>query len=159
MIKLLMALCSAVPGSPTALARLLLAGLFVSLAVPAQATLDKYDSTINEDAATGLVPLAKMTSAAALTGHTRAAFNFGNSSGDVTMEFILVGDPSAGGTVAYLALGSNTGSSLRFEQSSNSGQLGFSQSGAPNYLFAPVVPSPTQLTHIAFVWNAAALTM
>ena len=159
MIKFLMTLCSAVPGSPAALVRLLLAGLFVSLAAPARATLESYDSAINEDAGSGLVPLAKMTSAVALTGRIRAAFNFGNSSGDVTMEFILVGDPSAGGTVGYLAVGSNTGSSLRFEQSSNTGQLGFSQSGAPNYLFTPVVPSPTRLTHIAFVWNAAALTM
>ena len=159
MIKSLLKLRSAVPGLPVDLVRLLLAGLFVFLAAPARATLESYDSAINEDAGSGLVPLAKMTSAVALTGRNRAAFNFGNSSGDVTMEFILVGDPSVGGTVAYLAVGSTSGSSLRFEQSSNTGQLGFSQSGAPNYLFTPVVPSPTQITHVAFVWNAALLTM
>jgi CotH kinase protein/Fn3 associated/Lamin Tail Domain/Concanavalin A-like lectin/glucanases superfamily/Immunoglobulin I-set domain/Chitobiase/beta-hexosaminidase C-terminal domain/Bacterial TSP3 repeat len=125
----------------------------------AQASLEAYDLAITNDAVTGLAPLARLTAAVTLTGGNRAAFHFGTNSGDVTMEFILEGNPAVGIGSAYLAVGANTTSNLRYEQFNNTGQLGFTQLGELDYLFSPVVPSPAQPTHIAYVWNAATRTM
>src|SRR5262245_20728438 len=63
---------------------------------------------------------------------------------------------AAGG---YLAVGTNTASNLRYVQWNNTGQLGFTQLGVADYLFSPIVPSPTQPTHVAYVWEAATRTM
>jgi hypothetical protein len=89
----------------------------------------------------------------------KSAFNFGNNSGDVTMEFVLQGDPVAGGPDGYLAVGANANSSLRYEQWNNTGQLGFTLLGVADYLFSPVVPSPTEPVHVAYIWKSAARTM
>ena len=35
----------------------------------------------------------------------------------------------------------------------------FTQGGVADYQFTPGVPSPTQATHVTYVWNAATLTM
>jgi hypothetical protein len=151
---------SASPPHPASLLLRLCAAcsLLVLLAFNAHATVASYDAIINQDAAAGLTPLARLTSAVTLTGANRAAFDFGNSSGDVTMEFILEGNvtPSIS---AYLAVGVNSTSNLRFEAFNDTGQLGFTQLGVADYLFLPAVPSPNIPVHIAYVWNAATLTM
>ncbi len=123
------------------------------------ASLSSYDSAISVDAVGGLAPTARMTNAVVLTGANRAAFNFGANSGDVTIEFILEGNPVTGPASAYLAVGANTPSNLRYEQNNNTGQLGFTQLGEVDYLFSPTVASPTQATHVAFVWTAATRAM
>jgi CotH kinase protein/Lamin Tail Domain/Fn3 associated/Concanavalin A-like lectin/glucanases superfamily len=138
-------------------------GLIVGLAslamVPAKASLSGYDAAITADAGGGLVPLAKLTTPAILTGANKIAFNFGAHSGDVTMEFVLEGNPNAGSGSAYLAVGANTSSNLRYEQYNNTGQLGFTQLGVLDYLFSPAVPSPNFPVHIAYVWQPSTLTM
>jgi hypothetical protein len=122
------------------------------------ASLIAYDAAIAEDAAGGLMPLARLTSALALTGSNRGAFNFGTNSGAATMEFILEGDPSVNPS-AYLAVGANANSNLRYELWNDTGQLGFTELGVADYSFSPGAPSPTQPAHVAYVWNAATLTM
>jgi hypothetical protein len=125
----------------------------------AQATLDVYDAAITNDAASGVVPAARLTSAVTLTGSNRASFDFRAISGDATIEFIVGGDPTATGASGYLAVGANTSSNLRYDQYSNTGQMGFTQLGVADYLFSPAVSSPVTPTHIAYVWNAAARIM
>ena len=66
------------------------------------------------DQAAGLVPSATLTQAVTLTGAGGVPFNFGATSGDVTMEFILEGDPAANGS-SFLGVGENSTSSLRYE--------------------------------------------
>ena len=132
---------------------------FAGWCVNACASLNSYDTAINADAAAGTSPLAKLTSAATFTGANRLAFNFGANSGDVTMEFILEGNPAAIASSGYLAVGANTASNLRFEQFNNTGQLGFTQLGVADYLFSPAVPSPTLPVHIAYVWQSGSRTM
>jgi hypothetical protein len=141
------------------LLRASVAGMLAACALPALASLEAYDSIITNDAATGLPPVARLTNAVTLTGANRAAFNFGTIAGNVTMEFILAGNPAASPGAAYLAVGANASSNLRYEQFSNTGQLGFTQLGVADYLFAPAVPSPVNPTHIAYVWNNTAKTM
>src|SRR5687768_15463526 len=137
----------------------ILSALFLFCATNVVASLEAYDAAITNDTVAGLVPVAKLTNPATLTGANRVAFDFGNNSGDVTIEFVLQGNPAAGSGSAYLAVGANASSNLRYEQFNNTGQLGFTQLGVLDYLFSPVVPSPPQPTHIAYVWNAATLTM
>ena len=74
-------------------------------------------------------------------------------SGESTFEFIVEGDPVAGGRDGYLAVGSNSSSSLRYEQWSDTGQLGFTQGGVADYTFSPLVLSPTEATHVTYVWD------
>ena len=80
---------------------------------PARAALSHYDAAISTDAAAGLLPLAKLTNALTFDDANKSAFNFGNNSGDVTMEFVLQGDPVAGGPDGYLAVAANANISLR----------------------------------------------
>jgi hypothetical protein len=126
---------------------------------PVQGSLNSYDAIIQTDQAAGLVPTALLTSALTFNDVNKAPFNFGANSGDATMEFVLTGDPVAGGPNGYLAVGTNTSSNLRYEQWSDTGQLGFTQLGVADYLFSPAAPSPTQPVHIAYVWQAATRTM
>jgi hypothetical protein len=121
--------------------------------------LDLYDSIIAQDATGGLLPLASLTNTVSLDGTAGAPFDFGPTSGDTTMEFILEGDPVATGDSGFLAVGQNTGSSLRYEQYLNTHQLGFTQGGVADYLFVPAVPSPTIATHVAFVWNSTTYSL
>ena len=124
----------------------------------ANASLTNYDNAVTADFAAGLSSVARLTNAVVLTGANRGAFNFGANSGDVTMEFVLTGNPlfSAG---SYLAVGANTGSNLRYAQWGNTGQMGFTQLGVADYLFTPGVPSPQVPAHIAYVWQSATRTM
>ena len=124
----------------------------------APASLATYDAIVSADAAAGLPTLARLTTNAVLTGANRVAFNFGANSGDVTMEFILTGNPSFSGG-SYLAVGANVGSNLRYAQWQNTGQMGFTQLGVADYLFTPGVPSPQAPVHVAYVWQSASRTM
>src|SRR5262245_29700372 len=148
--------------SPTnsTLARLALCGASLIFGMcSAVGSLSNYDATINSDAGAGTIPVARLNTAVTLTGANRVPFNFGTNSTDVTIEFILQGNPNAGNGSAYLAVGTNTASNLRYEQYNNTGQLGFTQLGVLDYLFSPAVPSPIVATHIAYVWNATTRAM
>src|SRR6185436_12032221 len=144
---------------PSRLALTIMAAMVMLLANTGRATLANYDNAINQDAAAGLPTVARLTSPAVLTGANRVNFDFGNSSGDVTIEFVLEGNPAASPSSAYLAVGANTTSNLRYEGFNNTSQLGFTQLGVADYLFLPAVPSPNVPVHIAYVWDAATLTM
>jgi hypothetical protein len=119
----------------------------------AVASLTDYDAAINDDAASGLVPSAKLTSAVTFNGATYYPFDFGPISGSAAMEFIVEGSPV--GVDGYLAVGSNTSSNLRFEQYNNTGQMGFTQLAVADYLFTPAIPTPAQARHVVYVWNGA----
>jgi hypothetical protein len=130
-----------------------LVSIFV-LPLAGHASLALYDASISADeTGAGPVPLAKLTSAVSFNGSNNSAFDFGANSGAVTMEFVVEGDPIAGGQDGFLAVGSNSTSSLRYEQWNDSGQLGFTQSGVADYLFSPLVLSPTEATHVTYVWD------
>ena len=118
------------------------------------ASLALYDSAITADAAgNGSAPVSKLSTAASFDGSDSRVFDFGVTSGAVTMEFIVEGDPLASGQDGYLAVGANASSSLRYEQWNDTGQLGFTQSGVADYLFSPLVLSPTEATHVTYVWD------
>jgi hypothetical protein len=87
--------------------------------------LSAYDAAI---AADSTAALAKLTNAIALEGRAGSPFDFGPTSGDTTMEFILEGDPTIGAD-GYLAVGENTSSNLRYAQWSNTRQMGFTRLG------------------------------
>lgn len=119
--------------------------------------LTNYDAVITADS-TNLPPVATLTNAVTLSGSGGAPFDFGVTSGDVTMEFILEGDPTAGPN-GYLAVGEIPTSNLRYAQWQNTQQMGFTQLGVADYLFTPALASPKVPTHVAFVWNSIDLTM
>jgi hypothetical protein len=122
--------------------------------------LAAYDTVITNDAASGLTPIAELTSSLVLNGSGGASFDFGAGGADGTMEFILEGDPSpTSDGSAFLAMGQVTTSSLRYNAWDNTGQLGFTQNHVADYLFSPGVPSPSLPTHITYAWNSATLTM
>ena len=61
-------------------------------------SLTLYDQEIAADeGGAGPFPVAKNTSAVVLNGSNSSAFNFGTTSGAATCEFIVEGDPVAGG--------------------------------------------------------------
>lgn len=124
----------------------------------ARGSLATYDTRITSDAAGGLAPTSRLSTPLAFYGTNRTAFNFGTVSGNATMEFILEGDP-ASTTSAFLAVGANSSSNLRYELYNDTGQLGFTQLGIADYLFSPGVPCPTLATHITYVWSTGSQTM
>jgi len=125
----------------------------------AQTPLEIYDSAITADVDIGMVPAATLTSAVVLTGTSGAAFDFGATTGDVTMEFILQGNPAAS-VSSFLAVGTNNPKSrLTYEGWPDTGQLGFTQATVDDYLFTPGVASPTNATHITYVWDPASQVM
>jgi hypothetical protein len=127
----------------------------------AQTPLEIYDASIAADAllASPLIPVATLTTPVVLTGTSGAAFDFGATSGDVTMEFILKGDPTAS-TESFLAVGTNNPlSRLDYEVWPSTLQLGFTEGHVADYLFTPGVASPTNDTHLAFVWDSTNLVM
>ncbi len=126
-----------------------------------QTPLEIYDASIAADAllSPDLIPAATLTTPVVLWGTNGGAFDFGATSGDVTMEFILKGDPAAS-VSSFLAVGTNNPKSrLDYEVWEDSGQLGFTQDEVADYLFTPGVASPTNDTHLAFVWGSASLEM
>ena len=83
-----------------------------------------------------------------------AAFDFGTVIGDATFEFIIEGDPVAGGRNGYIGRAdANAVNSLRYEQWDNTGTLGFTRGGVADYNLG--VASPTTPTHIAYRWDGA----
>lgn len=134
--------------------RLLLVLFPFFLATTTFASLEAYDAVIISDQVdSGLMTVTSLTSAVSFDGSAGVPFNFGVSSGAVSMEFILDGDPVGGGLNAYLAVGANSVSSLRYEQWRDTGQMGFTQSGLLDYVFNPQVLSPTGTTHVAYLWD------
>ena len=133
----------------------ILASLVLLIAtLPARASLTLYDQAITADeAGVGPIPTAKLVSAVTLNGSNSSLFNFRTVSGASTCEFIVEGNPTTGGRDGFLAVGSNSSSSLRYEQWDDSGQLGFTQSGVADYSFSPLVLSPIEATHVAYVWD------
>ncbi|MFO1500912.1 MAG: CotH kinase family protein [Verrucomicrobiota bacterium] len=121
-------------------------------------TVNDYDQAIAEDAGAGLVPLARLRAPVQLSGSDRVPFDFGSTGDDTTMEFILEGDPDAN-VGSYLAVGENTHSNLRYELWFDTGQLGFTELGVLDYAFDLNPPSPTEPTHVTYVWNASDRSM
>lgn len=129
--------------------------------------LASYDRKITSDNVGGLPYAAISTTTMTFDSTNSEAFDFGTVSESATMEFIVSGDPAAGGGDGYLANGSNTGFSLRYEQWNDTGRLGFTQTGVADYLFtagdpppsAPLTDSPTELTHVTYRWDQATTTL
>ena len=120
------------------------------------ASLAAYDTAI---AGSGFT--ARTTTAATFDGTNIELFDFGAISGDATFEFILSGDPVAGGNNGYIGRAdSNAGNSLRYEQWADTGALGFTRAGvADNTFSAPGAASPTDDTHVTYRWTNATGTM
>ena len=120
------------------------------------ASLAAYDAAI---AGSGFT--ARSTAAATFDGSNIEAFDFGAISGDATFEFIMSGDPVAGGNNGYIGRAdANAGNSLRYEQWADTGQLGFTRGGvADNTFSAPNAASPTDDTHVTYRWTEATSTM
>ena len=71
-----------------------------------RASLNLYDQSLAADEiGGGPISISKLTSATTLNGSNSFAFNFGVISGESTFEFIVEGDPVAGGRDGYLAVG------------------------------------------------------
>jgi len=117
------------------------------------AGLQAYDAAITADTAAGLKPRRQVNHSVALTGTNGVPFEFGASSGEVTIEFILEGNPTATTISAYLAVGETPASSLRYEQYKQYRPVGVYPGGVADYQFNPGVPSPAQPAHVAFVWS------
>ena len=120
------------------------------------ASLAAYDAVI---AGSGFT--ARSTTAATFDGSNIEAFDFGAISGDATFEFIMSGDPAAGGRNGYIGRAdANAGNSLRYEQWDDTGALGFTRAGvADNTFSAPNAASPTDDTHVTYRWTQATGTM
>ena len=132
---------------------LLIFGLFAFRAAHVLASLADYDLVIANDAAAGMPPTATLTAAVTFNGASFHPFDFGPVSGAAAFEFIVEGTPA--GPNGYLAVGANAVSNLRFEQWSDTGQMGFTQLGVADYLFTPPVATPPQARHIVYVWDGA----
>jgi hypothetical protein len=145
------------PRFPTWLGTLAISAALCSTAW-SDVPLDNYDAEINNDNAAGLSPAATLAAPVTLTGAGGSAFDFGVISGDGSIELIVEGDPAFNNS-AFLAVGDNSVSSLRYEVWNNTGELGFTQGGVADYQFTPGVPSPKKPTHIAYVWDPATATM
>jgi hypothetical protein len=146
------------PGSPVTLVAL---SAFTPID---EGFLSAYDSTISADhgGGSGILPYAAvLTTPAVFDGANIELFDFGAISGDATFEFILSGDPVAGGNNGYIGRAdANPENSLRYEQWSDTGALGFTRAGvADNTFSAPDAASPTDDTHVTYRWTEATSTM
>ena len=126
----------------------------LALAPSASATLASYDAAIAADNGGGLPYAGILSSAQTFNGSNIAAVDFGSITGAATFEFILEGDPVAGGRNGYIGRAdANAGNSLRYEQWDDTGTLGFTRSGVADYNLG--VPSPTTATHVTYLWDGA----
>jgi len=146
------------PGSPVTLVAL---SAFTPID---EGFLSAYDSMISADhgGGAGTLPYAAvLTTPAVFDGTNIELFDFGTISGDATFEFILSGDPDAGGRNGYIGRAdANPGNSLRYEQWDDTGALGFTRGGvADNTFSAPNAASPTDDTHVTYRWTQATSTM
>ena len=120
------------------------------------ASLAAYDAAID---GSGFVSRTTEVSAA-LDGTNAVAFDFGAITGDATFEFILRGDPVAGGRDGFLAVGTDAANSLRYEQWDDTGQLGFTRGGVADNTFTALdATSPTEDTHVTYRWTSGTQTM
>ncbi|MGK0189682.1 MAG: hypothetical protein ACI9R3_005499 [Verrucomicrobiales bacterium] len=144
---------------PTGSTVLAIALAAVILPTPSDADLTTYDAAIAADhgGGDGSSPYAAtLTEPLEFDTTGGIEFDFGDISGDATFEFIVEGDPEAAQN-GYLAVGENTGNSLRYEQWDDTGQLGFTRSGVADYVFIAeededLVLSPTEPTHVTYAW-------
>ena len=146
------------PGSPVTLVAL---SAFTPID---EGFMSAYDSMISADhgGGVGILPYAAvLTTPAVFDGTNIELFDFGAISGDATFEFILSGDPVAGGRNGYIGRAdANPANSLRYEQWDETGQLGFTRAGvADNTFSAPNTASPTDDTHVTYRWTQATSTM
>jgi hypothetical protein len=146
------------PGSPVTLVAL---SAFTPID---EGFMSAYDSMISADhgGGVGILPYAAvLTTPAVFDGTNIELFDFGAISGDATFEFILSGDPVAGGRNGYIGRAdANPANSLRYEQWDDTGQLGFTRAGvADNTFSAPNTASPTDDTHVTYRWTQATSTM
>ena len=136
-----------------------------AILIPASfASLASYDGEISDahGGGAGTLPYAAvLTTPAVFDGTNIELFDFGAISGDATFEFILSGDPVAGGNNGYIGRAdSNAGNSLRYEQWADTGALGFTRAGvADNFFSDPDAASPTDDTHVTYRWTQATSTM
>ena len=147
------------------------ARLFFALAItgvilpPASfASLVLYDAAIDDahGGGAGTLPYAAvLTTPKVFDGTNIEAFDFGVIAGDATFEFIISGDPVAGGQNGYIGRAdANPANSLRYEQWDDTGQLGFTRGGvADNSFSAPNAASPSVDTHVTYRWTQAIGTM
>ena len=125
------------------------------------ASLTTYDAAIATDHGDGDGPLpyaSALMEALEFDTTFGEEFDFGDITDDATFEFIVEGDPDAARN-GYLAVGENSGNSLRYEQWDDTGQLGFTRSGLADYLFVAeddedLVLSPTEPKHVTYLWKA-----
>lgn len=141
---------------------IVVAGAFLTPASFAGLTL--YDTAISDGhgGGAGTLPYASvLTTPVVFDGTNIELFDFGTISGDATFEFIISGDPVAGGQNGYIGRAdANPGNSLRFEQWNDTGQLGFTRAGvADNTFNAPNAASPAVDTHVTYRWTEATGTM
>jgi hypothetical protein len=137
----------------------------VSKAVRLQVNPDltAYDAAIVADAGAGLTPVTKLTTQVVASGDWAGVpFDFGATSGDATMEFILEGDPTTGNGTGIATDYGEDGlwqHSLRYSQWDAAGQIGFTKRAVADYAFTPPVPASSWPTHLTFVWDSTALTL
>ena len=135
-----------------------------ALSSAAFASLAFYDAEISDahGGGAGTLPYASvLTTPAIFDGTNIELFDFGTISGDATFEFILSGDPVAGGDNGYIGRAdANAGNSLRYEQWSDTGALGFTRAGVADNFFSDAnAASPTDDTHVTYRWTEATGTM
>ena len=129
-----------------------------------------YDDQINTDNSNGVAFTARTMTSFIFDGNNSEPFDFGATSGSGAIEFIVKGDPVAGGQNGFLGQGSNTTFSLRYEQWDDTGVLGFTHGGVSDYTFTTsrrdhlplttrLTNSPTELTHITYRWDHTIETM
>ena len=120
------------------------------------ASLAAYDTAI---AGSGFT--ARSTTAATFDGSNIELFDFGAISGDATFEFIISGDPAAGGQNGYIGRAdANPLNSLRYEQWNDTGQLGFTRGGVADNTFTALnAASPSADTHVTYRWTQTGGTM
>lgn len=120
---------------------------------PLRAGLSEFDAAVSADESAGIVVAAKLPDAVTFSGIGSRRFHFGSISGDGTFECIV--DATGAVSSGYLAVGSNIASNLRIQQYNATGQVGMTQLGVADYLFAPAVHSPDPAAHLAYVWDGA----
>ncbi len=129
---------------------------------PVKGDLTQYDAAIAADHGDGAgsQPYAStLTEPQTYDATGGSEFDFGEITDSATFEFIVEGDPEVD-RAAYLAVGENTPSNLRYEQWDDTGQLGFTRLGLADYLFNPegdnpdLLASPRERTHVTYAWNA-----
>lgn len=132
-----------------------------ALTLPSTADLTTYDAAIAADHAEGngsLPYAAALTEPLEFDTTGGVEFDFGDISDDATFEFIVEGNPDAAQN-GYLAVGTNSTNSLRYEQWDDTGQLGFTRGGVADYVFVAeddedLVLSPVDPTHVTYAWTS-----